>query len=624
MPPARTRATRDGDGGGDSTRRLTALNPPLATADKRVGGMLPLSLRLYVVAVSALAAVLLSALAVFDERDTFDRPWLAVVFASLIALEHLFETRLVHAGEEGESYSHEESFLVAMALLASPLSVALTFAVGFLVGSLILRRRPIKALFNVAAMVVAACGGLLVISALGGAETANPRTVLAVLAGAAAFVVLNRTLMAAVFALAGSVSFRAHFLDDLRALALSSSGNISVGLLAGLAASAYTWTFPFALAAMVALHFAFTGHVRALAERQKLTDLIDSSSDGILSVGRDGKVLSWNRASEEITGYPASRVIHRDLSEVSCLVEARSQTDAESVSELYPSHTKEPQLVRISSADGQTRWLSVSRAPLPEGGSVIVLRDETMRRKAEEMIAEQHKEKMRSEFVAAVSHELRTPLASILGFSKTLLTREHDESERRRYLQIVEREGERLKHLIDDLLDLRTIADARFTIERGRIDLIEVVAEQIDVFGGQSEAHAIVTELPVDAAWVEGDRERLAQVVGNLISNAIKYSPDGGEVTVSARPENAAMRVSVSDRGLGIPASDQPGIFKRFFRVEAAARRGIGGNGLGLALAREIVEAHGGRIGFESTEGEGSTFYFDLPLEESPLPRERA
>ena len=577
--------------------------------------MFPLSVRLYVAGVSALAAVLLLALAALDAHQPVDRPWLVFAFAGLIALEHLFETRLVRRGEQGESYSHEESYFVAMALLASPFSVALTFAVGFLVGNLMMRRGAIKSLFNVAAMVCSACGGVLLVTALGGADQASARAVVAVLAGATAFVLLNRTLIAAVLALVGSVRFRAHFLDELTAGAVASAGNISIGLLAGLAASEQIWTLPFGLAAMVALHFALTGHVRALAEQQKLADIVDSSSDGILSVDRGGKVLSWNRASEEITGYPASRVIGRELSDVSRLVDAKPEAYPAAVSELYPRQPKEPQVVRISAADGQRRWASVSRAPLPEGGSVIVLRDETMRRKAEEMIAEQQKEKMRSDLIAAVSHELRTPLASILGFTKTLLARDSDEAARRRYLQIIEKEGERLKHLIDDLLDLRTIAEARFTIERACIDLNELVAEQVEAFAGQSEAHSIVAQLPVEATWVEGDRERLAQVVANLISNAVKYSPQGGVVTVSLGSDDGVTRVSVRDRGLGIPLADHASIFRRFFRADAAARHGIGGTGLGLALAREIVEAHGGRIGFESSEGEGSTFYFDLPRE---------
>lgn len=570
-------------------------------------------LRPYVAAVSLLALAGLSALATISD-DPLDRAWLIAAFAAVIAAEHLFETRIVWKGAEGESTFHEESFLVAMALLAPPLAVGLAFAAGFLAGGLISRRGPLKILFNASTMVLGAAVALLVMEALGGARADTPRAALAVVAGAAAYVVVNRIAVSGVLALAGAGSFRRGLFDDPGARALVAAGDVSLGLLAGLAAQVHLWTLPFALAALLALHFTLSGDVRARAQQQRLAELVASTSDGIVSLDRNERVTSWNPASKEITGYAASRVLGAPLAEVYALLHAEEAEAAdEREADLYEEGERRPQVLRIRAEDGATRWLTVSRAPLPEGGDVLVLRDDTTRRQIDELRAQEERELLRSGLVANVSHELRTPLTSILGFTQTLLRHETDDETRRRYLSIVEQEGERLRHLIDVLLDLRSGEEGRFTVARERLDLADVVDEEVELAAAQAPAHALRKELDGRPLWVDGDARRLRQVVSNLLSNAVKYSPGGGDVTIAAARVDGRVRVSVTDSGLGIPAAQQQQIFTRFFRVETPERREIGGSGLGLALTREIVEAHGGRIGFESAEGRGSTFFFELP-----------
>ncbi len=221
-------------------------------------------------------------------------------------------------------------------------------------------------------------------------------------------------------------------------------------------------------------------------------------------------------------------------------------------------------------------------------------------------------ERGKTELVSIVSHELRTPLASVLGFTALLLKREFDPPTRRHYLGIVDAQARRLAALLEDFLDVQRIEHEGVDLATEKVDLARLLDEQAQLYAAQSPKHRLAVELAERPLTVRGDPGRLAQVVGNLLSNAIKYSPEGGTVQLVAARSGDGVRIAVHDEGLGIPEDQQSRIFTKFFRGDAGAT-GITGTGLGLAVSREIVEAHGGSIGFDSDPGQGTTFWLELP-----------
>lgn len=225
--------------------------------------------------------------------------------------------------------------------------------------------------------------------------------------------------------------------------------------------------------------------------------------------------------------------------------------------------------------------------------------------------SEQHKR----DLISMVSHELRTPLASVLGFTSLLLERNFPPAEQQRYLEIVDQQARRLAALAGDFLDVQLLEGGGMTLDRAPLDLVELTQEQTRLFFSHLATHELVLEVPPDPVIVDGDRDRLAQVIGNLLSNAIKYSPKGGRVRVHVEREADHGVLMVNDEGIGIGEDDQGRVFEKFFRSADAASQ-ISGTGLGLAVAREIVESHGGEIRVQSEPGAGSTFWIELPLRE--------
>jgi two-component system phosphate regulon sensor histidine kinase PhoR len=248
--------------------------------------------------------------------------------------------------------------------------------------------------------------------------------------------------------------------------------------------------------------------------------------------------------------------------------------------------------------------LQVHAAPLRLGpgevGVAMVLHDITALRQLEQV---------RTEFVANVSHELRTPLTAIQGYLETLLGGAMDDpAHARRFLEVAFRHTERLGRLLNDLTDLSNIELGRVSLHMGPVALREVVDGALDIIRTKAEAGGVRLEtlLPENLPPVHADRDRLAQILINLVDNAVKYTPRGGRVTVEAVAGEGMVELAVADTGVGIPAADLPRITERFYRVDRARSRELGGTGLGLAIVKHLVAAHGGTLTIESRPGEGT------------------
>ncbi|MDQ7857964.1 MAG: ATP-binding protein [Armatimonadota bacterium] len=334
------------------------------------------------------------------------------------------------------------------------------------------------------------------------------------------------------------------------------------------------------------------------AEQTKLAAVMAAMVDGVIATDRSGRVMLANRAATELLGWapgapgrdgigwPRLRAVLDDAA-------AYGRVTAE---ELPPSETAD-------------RLVEVHCAPLPgdgrPGGAVAVLRDVTELRRLE---------RARRELTANVSHELRTPLTSIKGFAETLLAGAmRDERTCRHFLEIIDQEANRLVKLVDDLLDLSRLESKRLSLELGQVRVGDVVAEAVTKMRQLAGGRALELHPAPGDVTVLADRDRLAQVMTNLLDNAIKFTPDGGRIAVGWRTLNGEVEVTVADDGPGIAPADLPHIFERFYKTDRSRAAAAGGTGLGLAITKHIVEAHGGRIRVASAPGQGTTFAFTLP-----------
>lgn len=239
-------------------------------------------------------------------------------------------------------------------------------------------------------------------------------------------------------------------------------------------------------------------------------------------------------------------------------------------------------------------------------GSIFVHRDITREYEVDEM---------KNEFVSTVSHELRTPLSSVLGFTELMISKDLKPEKQKRYLKTIHKEASRLTVLINDFLDIQRMESGRQTYEKAAIDLKPIVSDVLEGYLETYKTHTFIVEDDSDQHKVLGDSDKVTQLLNNLIGNAVKYSPEGGKITIRFEEKHDGMLLlHVEDEGLGIPEEAMPHLFDKFYRVDNSDRRQIGGTGLGLSISKEIANAHGGDLSVTSALGQGSTFTISLPI----------
>ncbi|HYX88076.1 MAG TPA: GAF domain-containing protein [Gaiellaceae bacterium] len=347
-------------------------------------------------------------------------------------------------------------------------------------------------------------------------------------------------------------------------------------------------------------------------EKERSVAILSNIADGIVAVDREGKVVLWNAAAERITGVPAEEALGRTPREV-------LQRELESGGDTPTGE----RLVSIRRG-GEEIWLSVTEAVMRDPAGAVAGRIFAFRDISAELVVEQ----MKSEFVSNVSRELRSPLTSIYGFAETLMRDDvlFGEEERATFLGYIAGEAGRLTAIVDRLLAVARLDAGDLQVQLAPTDVRGIVAEVVAA-ARQSlarDGHEFVLDLPAEPLRVEADRDKLRQIVTDLVENAVKYSPRGGTITVAARLRDDAVEVSVDDEGIGIPESEQGRIFTKFYRAETSGRDlASGGTGLGLFIAKELLAAMRGRIWVRSREGQGSSFVFTLPLSGQPALSER-
>jgi two-component system, OmpR family, sensor histidine kinase VicK len=339
-------------------------------------------------------------------------------------------------------------------------------------------------------------------------------------------------------------------------------------------------------------------------ERRKLSSVLSYMTDGVIATDRKGRVILINDPAAKMLNVSRETVLSQPLVSLLGLDELYTFEDLSneqnSITLDYSTNEK-PYVLRANFSIIQKETGFVN-------GLITVLHD----------ITEQEKIDLeRREFVANVSHELRTPLTTMRSYLDALAEGAWEDKEiAPAFLDVTQNETERMIRLVNDLLQLSKMDSTDYRFNREWIDFIRFFHQIIDRFEMTKQQNVMFKRfLPEGPVFVEIDKDKLTQVLDNIISNALKYSPEGGQITFKVEVKEDIMQVSVADQGMGIPKANLEKIFERFYRVDKARTRQMGGTGLGLAIAKEMITAHGGDIWASSVEGKGSTIYFTLPYD---------
>ena len=350
-------------------------------------------------------------------------------------------------------------------------------------------------------------------------------------------------------------------------------------------------------------------------ESKRLHSILSYMTDGVLATNRRGKITMINDMAKKQLGVQKEDVLNQSILE---LLEIEDEYELRDLITQVPELMIDSQDVNGEYLILRVRFALVRRESGFISGLVAVLHDTTEQEK---------EERERRLFVSNVSHELRTPLTSVKSYLEALDEGALSEPVAPDFIKVSLDETNRMMRMVTDLLHLSRIDNATSHLDVELINFtafITFILNRFDQIRGQDEEkkYELVRDYPITSVWIEIDTDKMTQVIDNILNNAIKYSPDGGKITVTMKTTDDQMILSISDQGLGIPKQDLPRIFDRFYRVDRARSRAQGGTGLGLAIAKEIIKQHKGFIWAKSEYGKGSTFTIVLPYDKDAVKEE--
>lgn len=387
----------------------------------------------------------------------------------------------------------------------------------------------------------------------------------------------------------------------------------------GHARDLFSWLF--VAASALGLLWLLRAATRPLRQSQRaLADTIESMVDAVLVVDGEGRILEANRAAVELLAVrdAAELLVHvedfRRRFELRDSAGAPLQAGDSPIGRALGGAMVRREEAMLRAGDGSERFVVMSAAPVhserPLPVSLVVV-------SLEDIGEVKRLERLRDEFLSIAAHELKTPLTSVKGYAQLLRRRGLEGAQADRGLEVINRQCDRMNQLIEDLLDLSRVDLGRLCLRLQRCELRELAAEAIAHVQPLTARHRLLLDCEVGAC-VEADRERIEQVLANLLDNAVKFSPEGGLVRVSVLRQADGCVVRVEDQGLGISEHERCHVFERFYQAQpGCVLSSRAGMGIGLTIARDIVERHGGRIWFETEEGKGSAFCFLLPYQGS-------
>ena len=350
-------------------------------------------------------------------------------------------------------------------------------------------------------------------------------------------------------------------------------------------------------------------------ESKRLNSILSYMTDGVLATNRRGQIIMINDMAKKQLGVQKEDVLNKSILE---LLKIEDEYELRDLITQIPELTIDSQDVNGEYLSLRVRFALVRRESGFISGLVAVLHDTTEQEK---------EERERRLFVSNVSHELRTPLTSVKSYLEALDEGALYDPVAPDFIKVSLDETNRMMRMVTDLLHLSRIDNATTRLDVELINFtafITFILNRFDKMRSQDEEkkYELVRDYPINSVWIEIDTDKMTQVIDNILNNAIKYSPDGGKITVSMKTTEDQMILSIKDQGLGIPKQDLPKIFDRFYRVDRARSRAQGGTGLGLAIAKEIIKQHNGFIWAKSEYGKGSTFTIVLPYDKDAVKEE--